>query len=365
VRIVVAALLAVVILAAAVLHASETQRSVAEVNFREAQVAKQMVVQLLTANDELEQYLTTARESHLLPFIDMRRQLETALAQAQELSSDNARELREISAQERAERRFVDSAQREIAAQRSKRRVVGQEAREAAIAGFVASNGRYQRVLDSVRAEEVHEAALVPVTTIAIFGGLSAFIAAVLGSRRLWAMRVRRRAVKARAAAEMAYTTSQSRFTEALQVAENQDESHQLLTTHLERWLPVAKVKVLIRNNSGDRLEAAMPLASDDPIAKGLEQASPRSCLGVRLSRPVRQGTGSDEVLTCGICGALAGQSAGQPYRQLRRGHLPRRRARRRNAPPRRRPRPLCGQATRSRPRRDRVLSRPVPRARR
>jgi diguanylate cyclase (GGDEF)-like protein len=277
------------------------------------QVAKQMAVQLLTANDQLERYLKTTRESHLLPFLDMRRQLETALAEAQELSSDNARELREISAQERAERRFVDFARREIAAQRAKRRVVGQESREAAVADFVAANGRYQRVLDSVRAEEVHEAALVPVTTIAIINGLSALIAAVLGSRRLWAMRARRRADDARAAAELAYTGSQSRFAEALQVAENQDESHHLLTTHLERWLPDATVKVLIRNNSGDRLEAAVPLASDDPIAKGLDQAAPRSCLGVRLSRPVRQGTGSDEVLTCGICGALDGQSTCQP----------------------------------------------------
>ena len=75
-----------------------------------------------------------------------------------------------------------------------------------------------------------------------------------------------------------------------MQVAEDQQEGHELLRSHLKRWVPDAAVRVLVRNNSADRLESAVALPEEDPIAPALGHAKPRSCLAVRLSRPVRQG---------------------------------------------------------------------------
>jgi diguanylate cyclase (GGDEF)-like protein len=98
-----------------------------------------------------------------------------------------------------------------------------------------------------------------------------------------------------------------------MQVAENQQEGHELLSSHLGRWVPDAAVRILVRNNSADRLESAVALSEDDPIAPALGHAKPRSCLAVRLSRPVRQGEDSDEILTCDVCGVVPGQSTCQP----------------------------------------------------
>ena len=98
-----------------------------------------------------------------------------------------------------------------------------------------------------------------------------------------------------------------------MQVAEDQQEGHELLSSHLKRWVPDTAVRVLVRNNSADRLESAVALPEDDPIAPALGHAKPRSCLSVRLSRPVRQGENSDEVLTCEVCGIAEGQSVCQP----------------------------------------------------
>ena len=98
-----------------------------------------------------------------------------------------------------------------------------------------------------------------------------------------------------------------------MQVAENQNEGHELLIDHLEAGTPDAAITVLIRNNSGDRLEPAVELPADSPLAEPLEHAKPRSCLAVRLSRPVDQGPSSDEIITCEVCGAQEGQSTCQP----------------------------------------------------
>src|SRR3954449_8017948 len=106
---------------------------------------------------------------------------------------------------------------------------------------------------------------------------------------------------------------SQARFAEGMQVAEDQQEGHALLHAHLKRHVPDAAVRVLVRNNSADRLESAVALPEEDPIAPALGHAKPRSCLAVRLSRPVRQGTERDEVLTCDVCGTAPGQSMCQP----------------------------------------------------
>ena len=118
----------------------------------------------------------------------------------------------------------------------------------------------------------------------------------------------------AREDAERRYADGQARFGEAMQVAENQSEGHELLTRHLEAGDPDAAI-------TRPRSATTAPTASSPPsrcprappLAEPLEHAKPRSCLAVRLSRPVDQGPTSDEILTCEVCGAQEGESTCQP----------------------------------------------------
>jgi diguanylate cyclase (GGDEF)-like protein len=316
VRTLLATLAAVLAIAGAVLYASEAQRSVAELNFQEAQTAKEMAVELLSRNATLQRHLTDGgSQLDLLPFFTQDRQLDAALAQARRYSSDDDRELREIGIQQRSEARWENLAQDAL-----KRAVGGRRrsrsdalARDAALDTFLAANRRLQQLLDGTRVEELRAAALVPVKAILLLSAIFGLVGIVLARRARTAQRARRRAVEAETAAQAEYARSQARFAEGMQVAENQQEGHELLSSHLKRWVPEAAVRILVRNNSADRLESAVALPEDDPIAPALGHAKPRSCLAVRLSRPVRQGERSDEILTCDVCGVIPGESTCQP----------------------------------------------------
>ena len=70
---------------------------------------------------------------------------------------------------------------------------------------------------------------------------------------------------------------------------------------------------VLNRNNSADRLEPSKPLSVEHPLFEPLREPKPRSCLAVRLSRQFERGADAGEILSCELCGALAGPSTCQP----------------------------------------------------
>jgi diguanylate cyclase (GGDEF)-like protein len=316
VRTLLATLTAVLAIAGAVLYASEAQRSVAELNFQEAQTAKEMAVELLSRNATLHRHLGDGGSAlDLLPFFAGDRRLDAALARARRYSSDDARELREISLQQRAEARWEDLARDALQRAADGRRQSRPDAlaRDAALDRFLAANRRLQRMLDGTRVEELRAAALVPVKAILLLSALFGLVGIALAHRARTARRSRRRAEQTEAAEAAEYAHSQARFAEGMQVAEDQREGHELLSSHLKRWVPDAAVRILVRNNSADRLESAVALPEDDPIAPALGQAKPRSCLAVRLSRPVRQGESSDEILTCEVCGVIPGQSTCQP----------------------------------------------------
>ena len=83
----------------------------------------------------------------------------------------------------------------------------------------------------------------------------------------------------------------QIEFSDTMQLAENQDEAHQLLCRHLERAITASVATVLNRNNSADRLEAITersprlvphphPCHGRAQVVSGhaLRAASPRRC---------------------------------------------------------------------------------------
>ena len=99
----------------------------------------------------------------------------------------------------------------------------------------------------------------------------------------------------------------QAEFADTLQVANDEDEAHQLLQRHLERTLPATSAVVLNRNNSADRLEAVTPLPGGSPLADTLRGAKPRSCLAVRAGRTHSQDAERSALLACPVCASCPG----------------------------------------------------------
>ena len=105
----------------------------------------------------------------------------------------------------------------------------------------------------------------------------------------------------------------QAEFADTLQIANGEDEAHQLLQRHLERTLPATAAVVLNRNNSADRLEAVTPLPPGSPLAGTLRGAEPRSCLAVRSGRTHRESGGRPPLLSCPVCAPMPGVSSCVP----------------------------------------------------
>jgi diguanylate cyclase (GGDEF)-like protein len=315
-RVIVALVLSVLAIAGAVLYASESQRNVAEENYHEAIVARQLAADMLSRENALQQYFADDRPQTLFPVYQLDRRQDAALTEAEELSSDSREELATIARQSAAEDRWDALATAEIAtfdAGHGAPTTAQRVRRDRAVQDFLRASRDYQRSLDARRVEELKAAAIVPVKLLFVLSVLFGAIALAFVLRRRQTLARRDELESARETADRHYAADQARFGEAMQVAENQSEGHELLIRHLEAGTPDASITVLIRNNSGDRLEPAVALPEGSPLAGPLEHAKPRSCLAVRLSRPVDQGPSSDEIISCEVCGAQAGESTCQP----------------------------------------------------
>jgi diguanylate cyclase (GGDEF)-like protein len=105
----------------------------------------------------------------------------------------------------------------------------------------------------------------------------------------------------------------QAEFADTLQIANNEEEAHQLLRRHLERILPSTTAVVLNRNNSADRLEAVTSLPSGSPLGETLRGAKPHSCLAVRSGRTHRESSTRSPLLSCLVCSPSPGASSCLP----------------------------------------------------
>jgi diguanylate cyclase (GGDEF)-like protein len=106
----------------------------------------------------------------------------------------------------------------------------------------------------------------------------------------------------------------QEEFADTLQIANDEDEAHQLLQRYLERILaPNTTAVVLNSNNSADRLEAVVPLPAGSPLVQTLRGAAPRSCLAVRSGRTHREGSSRLGLLSCPVCAPCTGASSCVP----------------------------------------------------
>jgi diguanylate cyclase (GGDEF)-like protein len=315
-RVTLALVLPVLAIAGAVLYASESQRNVAEENYHEAVVVRQLAADMLSRENALNRFLSNGRPETLVAVYAEDRRQDATLDEALALSADSREERATIVRQQAAEERWDEMSEAAIEARNAGRGVPSERRsaqRDRVVKEFLRANRDYERALDTRRVEELKAAALVPVKLIFILSVAFGMIALGLVVRRRRAVAVARAAEAERDDVERRYADGQARFGEAMQVAEDQAEGHALLVRHLEAGTPDATITVLVRNNSGDRLEPAGVLPDGSPLAEPLEHAKPRGCLAVRLSRPVDQGPSSDEIITCEVCGALEGESTCQP----------------------------------------------------
>jgi diguanylate cyclase (GGDEF)-like protein len=316
VRIWLIALLSVCAIAAAVLVASETQRNAAQENFSEAETANDLLVDMYEQNQRVGDFLAGRRAHFATSFVLERRSLFTDFRRARELSSDDRAELAALDRQASAASHWHRIAVRDVAHAREKgvdAPGLDLELRDRILDRFVGANSVYRARLATVRQQEEHQAALVPVYLVIGLSLVFGAIAFVLMRRGRRIETERHLAEAERNRAEVEFIRAQTRFGEALQFAQDQAEARKMLKLHIEDRIPASSVVVLNRNNSANRLEASEELAPDHPLREPLQHAEPRSCVAVRLSRHYERGGSETEILPCEVCGALTSCSTCQP----------------------------------------------------
>jgi len=102
-------------------------------------------------------------------------------------------------------------------------------------------------------------------------------------------------------------------FADTLQLAESEDEAHQLLQRRLLRIVPDSFVAILNRNNSADRLEPKTDVTEEPALAARLDGAVPRACLAIRSARVHEEHPDRQALLGCEVCQPCPGFSKCTP----------------------------------------------------
>jgi diguanylate cyclase (GGDEF)-like protein len=109
------------------------------------------------------------------------------------------------------------------------------------------------------------------------------------------------------------FSQKTNEYVEVLQGTESEDEAQALLARQIVRVVPAARVAVLARNNSDNRLEARTPLTELPELNAALADATPRSCMAVRFARSHTEGVGDAPLVRCELCGRIPGTSTCEP----------------------------------------------------
>ncbi|MFL5894758.1 MAG: diguanylate cyclase [Thermoleophilaceae bacterium] len=261
---------------------------------------QKMLIAMLDQETGLRGYINTREQSFLGPYRTGRAQLDLAITDAQTHATDrNDGPL--IAAQLRAARQWQRLAEPEVTSVAAGRapRVAAAARRKAVMDRFRAANAAFIAEKQDDRDREqahAHAAALGVIVGVGVVFGLLGWLAVERPARD--DARRRRRLAD---------------FGDALQVARTEGEGFDVLRRHLEGWLARARVVVLVRNASANRLEAATGLDQTPVLAERLEGAAPESCLSVRLAKPYSRMPNDRGLLTCDVCGALPETSTCMP----------------------------------------------------
>lgn len=298
--------LAVAVMAASVLLASEVQRSTAQSHAAEAQSTLGVLADVNQADGSLSSYGLKGDAEALSDHDAAVNRLDASLAAASTNARDDKLETAAVARERALVSKLIAVGSRDLRAPtaRAQRAALTRDAgaRDDLVASISDANAALQARQTVVAQRENTRASLVAPLLILVMSALLGGAAAV----------VRRRARRAKHELNRE-RAHQERFGEAMQVADSQAEAHGLLKAHLERSIADTSITILNRNNSADRLEASTPLIERPALGDALQHARPRSCMAVRLSRPFHQGTSSEEVLSCDVCGVLAAETTCQP----------------------------------------------------
>ena len=283
---------AILAIAAAVWGVGRIQSSTDDASTRAIAAGDKMLIAMLDQETGLRGYINTHDLRFLEPYRVGRTHLETAIAEEKQ----NARDENDgglVGAQVNAARRWQRLAEIEVASVLAGKqaRIADALRRKDVMDQFRRANNVYLAEKQRDRDHDESRASRISIGAIFVLGTFFAWFSWVLFERP-----ARRDALRRRRLAT---------FGDALQVARSEREAFDVLKRHVEGWLRQAKAVVMIRNSSQNRLEPATPLEHSPVLAGQLDNASPESCLAIRLAKPHQRAPGEHGLLVCDICGEL------------------------------------------------------------
>ena len=302
----VAALIAtgVVLIAGAAFATATIERDTALRAGTQEEAGQRLLTAMLDEETGARGFFETRELRFLGPWYQGQQQFTVALADARSLSAGDATLLQSLGEQARVGASWRGSVA--IAIERLR-----QTGRPPSIAADVSEESTMDdfRQLNSLFATELgsrRNGALASATWLAVAVVASLSVVLVLAVILLMRRAARR---------ETRRQTGLQELRELLQVSTSEEESQQLLISHVERIVPGSGAAVFTRNNSDDRLEAKLSENRERTPLRELEASHlrPRSCMAVRLSRAYEQHPGDEPLMRCEACGKIGADVLCEP----------------------------------------------------
>jgi diguanylate cyclase (GGDEF)-like protein len=301
--------LALVAIGFAMVTTVDHQRRVATHAADRTDAANRLLLALVDQETGLRGYGLTGRQAFLQPYYDGDRHGRVAEGEIRREAGDDAATLDLMGQFSDLKMAWVVEAVNKIAELRNGEHagdLAGAYRRKSLMDRLRRIGARLNARLDERRNEDLAQAGREAVAEVIGLILLLGLIAAALLTRE----RRQRRVAFQR---ELAYRQEQREFTGVIQVVRSEPEADKLVKRHLERSVPGAVVTVLKRNNSDNRLAASTSVASGGVLAERLADATPASCLAVRLGRRHEELAEDGRLLTCDVCGGLPGRTVCEP----------------------------------------------------
>ena len=295
---------AAVLIALGVFGAADVERHSALQSATAMQQSQRLLTAMLDQETGTRGYFDTRRPVFLQPWFQGTQNFSIALGQIRSTLGGDSELAHEVDAQARIAAAWHAVAEAQIEQFRdsgSSPSVAGALDQKGLMDSFRAANSAFATTLGTRR-----NAALSRATWLAVLlaAGLSFVLA--LGGLLLMRRGIQR---------DDARRGREAELRELMQVSDSEQESQSLLIHHIERTLPGAGAAVLNRNNSDDRLEVLLgERVTESPLHDlSGDEARPRDCLAVRLSRPHDRRKAEQSLATCAVCGKLAADIACEP----------------------------------------------------
>ena len=287
----------VCLMALAIWGVAYVQYRAAESAIAEDRAGQRMLIAMLDQQAGLRGFALTRQEAFLDPYRRGAVDFEEAVAAARRLA--DAHTVPRLNEQVAAARTWRALAEDDLARWRADPDVpvtaVRETIRKRAFDRFRELNSELQVDVTQRIDQRLRSAGYLGVAVVFGLSLLLALVGYVFIEREV--KRVRRRRAR-----EAEQRRSQAEFAETMQVMRNELEAYDLVKRHLERSIPDCRATALNRNNSDNRLNAVTATSDNPELSERLRDATPESCISVRLSRTFTRGQGETPLLPCELC---------------------------------------------------------------